>query len=155
MSSSICPWAKGEDYIAYHNNEWGQACYSRQALFEKLCLEGQQAGLSWITVLRKRQAYREAFYAFDAVRIAAMADEEINALLNNADLIRHRLKLYSIRNNAQALLRLEANGTDFVSFLWQFVGAQPIINKPKTMADIPTQTAQSLAMSKALKKGWL
>src|SRR5690554_7820129 len=103
-----CRWAKGDDYLHYHNTEWGVPCHDRNKLFEKLCLEGQQAGLSWITVLRKREHYRACFYNFIPEKIARMTDNSIELLLKDAGLIRSRLKLFSIRKNAQALLAFEA-----------------------------------------------
>lgn len=147
-----CPWAQGDDYLAYHDHEWGVPCYDRRALFEKLCLEGQQAGLSWITVLRKREQYRTRFHQFVPEVVARMSDDELAQYLLDAGLIRHRGKLFGIRQNAQALLALEHTGIDFVSFLWAFVGGQPIINHWSTLADVPTATSASHAMSKALKK---
>ncbi|MEN9465128.1 MAG: hypothetical protein RL217_1309 [Pseudomonadota bacterium] len=147
-----CPWAVGADYIHYHDTEWGVPCFERNKLFEKLCLEGQQAGLSWITVLRKREHYRACFLGFEPERVAAMSDAQIEALLTDTGLIRNRLKLFSIRQNAQALLRLEHDGVDFVQLLWGFVGGSPKVNRPKAMGDIPTQEACSQAMSKYLKK---
>ncbi len=147
-----CRWAKGDDYLHYHNTEWGVPCHDRNKLFEKLCLEGQQAGLSWITVLRKREHYRACFYDFIPEKIARMTDNSIELLLKDAGLIRSRLKLFSIRKNAQALLAFEAQGGHFVDFIWSFVDGKPVINTPVRMADIPTQTPASEAMSKALKK---
>lgn len=147
-----CRWAKGEDYLHYHDTEWGVPCRDRNKLFEKLCLEGQQAGLSWITVLRKRENYRACFYNFEPEKIAQMTDSEINALLENTGLIRSKLKLYSIRKNAQALLAFEEQGGNLVELIWSYVDGKPIINTPTNMADIPTQTETSAAMSKALKK---
>lgn len=147
-----CPWAKGEDYLHYHNTEWGVPCRERNKLFEKLCLEGQQAGLSWITILRKRENYRQCFHGFVPEKVAQMSDAEIEALLQNTGLIRNKLKLYSIRKNALALLEFEKKGGDFVDFIWSFVQGEVIINTPKDMSDIPTQTNASEAMSKALKK---
>lgn len=153
MPLQACSWAQGEDYLHYHDAEWGKPCYNRQKLFEKLCLEGQQAGLSWITILRKREHYRQCFYHFNAEKIAAMSDAELLRFMHDKGLVRNRLKIFSIRNNAQALLTMEAQGINFVAFIWQFVdGGKPIINAPVTIADIPTQTAQSQAMSKALKQ---
>jgi len=152
MMLEACPWAKGEDYLHYHDNEWGVPCYNRQQLFEKLCLEGQQAGLSWITILRKRAHYRRCFHYFDPEKVANMHDNALDALLEDAGLIRNRLKLYSIRTNARALLALEAHGVDFPQFIWQFVDGKPTINQPKSMVDIPTQSSRSKAMSQALKK---
>ena len=147
-----CHWAKGDDYLHYHDTEWGVPCRDRNKLFEKLCLEGQQAGLSWITVLRKRENYRACFHNFVAEKIAQMTDAEINGLLQNTGLIRSKLKLFSIRKNAQALLAFEQKGGDFVDFVWSFVNGQPIINAPTRMAEVPTQTEASIAMSKAFKK---
>ena len=147
-----CRWAKGDDYLHYHNTEWGVPCHDRNKLFEKLCLEGQQAGLSWITVLRKREHYRACFYDFTPEKIARMTDSSIEQLLKDAGLIRSRLKLFSIRKNAQALLAFEAQGGHFVDFIWSFVDGKPVINTPVRMADIPTQTPASEAMSKALKQ---
>ena len=147
-----CRWAKGDDYLHYHNTEWGVPCHDRNKLFEKLCLEGQQAGLSWITVLRKREHYRACFYDFIPEKIARMTDNSIELLLKDAGLIRSRLKLFSIRKNAQALLAFEAQGGHFVDFIWSFVDGKPVINTPVRMADIPTQTSASEAMSKALKQ---
>ena len=147
-----CPWAQGDDYLAYHNQEWGVPCYDRQRLFEKLCLEGQQAGLSWITVLRKRDHYRQCFHQFVPEKIARMTDERIETLLTDTGLIRNRLKLYGIRKNAQALLALEAQGVDFVEFLWQFVGHKPIVNALQSLSEAPAETPEAKAMSKALKK---
>src|SRR5690554_3997034 len=147
-----CRWAKGDDYLHYHNTEWGVPCHDRNKLFEKLCLEGQQAGLSWITVLRKREHYRACFYDFIPEKIARMTDNSIELLLKDAGLIRSRLKLFSIRKNAQALVAFEAQGGHFVDFIWSFVDGKPVINTPVRMADIPTQTPASEAMSKALKQ---
>ncbi|MAD46663.1 MAG: DNA-3-methyladenine glycosylase I [Oceanospirillaceae bacterium] len=147
-----CPWAKGEDYLAYHDNEWGVPSYDRNHLFEKLCLEGQQAGLSWITVLRKRDHYRRCFHHFVPESVARMRDSTLEKCLTDTGLIRNRLKIYAIRTNARALLTLEQQGTDFVEFLWQFVGGKPLINRFTGMADVPAQTEAARAMSKALKK---
>lgn len=147
-----CAWAKGDDYLEYHNKEWGIPNYDRQKLFEKLCLEGQQAGLSWITVLRKRDHYRQCFYGFNPQKIARMTDEQIETLLTDAGLIRNRLKLYGIRKNALALLALEKQGIDFVELLWSFVGGEPVINHFASMTEVPVETAAAKAMSKALKK---
>ncbi|MAK92974.1 MAG: DNA-3-methyladenine glycosylase I [Oleibacter sp.] len=151
-----CPWAQGEDYIAYHDQEWGVPCYDRNRLFEKLCLEGQQAGLSWITVLRKREHYRRCFHRFVPESVARMRDATLEKLLTDSGLIRNRLKIYGIRKNAKALLALEKElhqqGSDFAQFIWQFVGGQPQLNHFHSMADVPAQTAAAEAMSKALKK---
>lgn len=147
-----CPWAQGGDYLHYHDSEWGVPSYDRNKLFEKICLEGQQAGLSWITVLRKREHYRRCFYQFIPEKIVQMSDETLETLLQDTGLIRNRLKIYGIRKNARALLALETQGINFVELLWSFVGGQTQINHPQSMSDIPTETEASKAMSKALKK---
>ncbi|MAQ99253.1 MAG: DNA-3-methyladenine glycosylase I [Oceanospirillaceae bacterium] len=147
-----CPWASGDLYLAYHDNEWGVPCVDRVRLFEKLCLEGQQAGLSWITVLKKRPVYRQRFHGFEPEKVAAMSDADIESCLQDAGLIRHRGKLEAIRLNAQAWLAAEEQGTDMVQWLWSYVGGEPVINHLASLSDAPAQTAQSQAMSKALKK---
>lgn len=151
-SLAPCPWAQGEDYLHYHNTEWGVPCRERNKLFEKLCLEGQQAGLSWITVLRKREHYRDCFYQFVPEKVAQMSDAELEALLQDAGLIRNKLKIYSIRKNALALLTLEEQGINFVEFIWQFVHHKIHTNRFVSMSDVPAQTPASEAMSKTLKK---
>ena len=149
----MCPWpGQHADYIAYHDNEWGVPCYDSGKLFEKLCLEGQQAGLSWLVVLRKREHYRCCFYDFVPQLVARMSDSELDKLMQDPGLIRHRAKLEAIRTNARAYMRLQEQGVDFSAWLWGFVGGQPQVNQFASMADVPTQTAASVAMSKALKK---
>lgn len=148
-----CPWC-GDDplYVAYHDEEWGVPSHDDRHLFEMLCLEGQQAGLSWITVLRKRAAYRAAFHDFDPRRVAAMHDAEIEALLGNAGLIRHRGKLTAIRDNARATLALQAEAGSLSAWLWAFVGGQPLQNRWESYREAPAGTALSDRLSKALKK---
>lgn len=156
QSPAICPWAKCDEYVRYHNQEWGVPCRDDQALFEKICLEGQQAGLSWITVLKKRDHYRACFHQFNPNKIAKMRDDEIEALLLDAGLIRNRLKLYGIRKNALAFLALQKElkkqGLQFNDFIWGFVQNQVKVNRFKQLSDVPVQTDEALAMSKALKK---
>lgn len=147
-----CPWAKGEAYLAYHDNEWGVPCYDDQRLFEKLCLEGQQAGLSWITVLNKRQHYRQCFHQFDAEKIAAMRDDELENYLQDSGLIRNRLKIFAIRKNAQAYLAMCEQGESLAELVWRFVGGKPQVNHFASMHEVPAETAASQAMSKALKR---
>jgi DNA-3-methyladenine glycosylase I len=150
---SRCPWpGQHEDYIAYHDHEWGVPCHDSRQLLEKLCLEGQQAGLSWLVVLRKREHYRRCFHDFDPQRVAQMTDLELNRLVQDPGLIRHRGKLQAIRGNAQAFLRLQEQGVDFADWLWNFVGGRSRINHFVEMSEVPTQTAESRAMSKALKQ---
>ena len=126
--------------------------YDDQKMFEFLMLEGAQAGLSWITVLRKREAYRKAFDNFDPVRIARYSEAKKAKLLLNPGIIRNRLKIESVVRNARAYLDLQEQGESFSDFLWQFVGGEPKQNRRRTLADIPASTPESDAMSKALKK---
>jgi DNA-3-methyladenine glycosylase I len=148
-----CGWCSDDPlYQTYHDEEWGRPQYDPIKLFEKICLEGQQAGLSWITVLRKREHYRKRFFDFDPVRIAAITDEDLGELVTDAGLIRHIGKLSAIRDNAKAYLAMQAQGIDFSTWAWSFVGGQTIVNHLDNYRDAPTKTAQSLALSKALKK---
>lgn len=148
-----CSWANGSEiYQRYHDQEWGKPEYNSLKLFEKICLEGQQAGLSWITVLKKREAYREAFFQFDPAKIAQMQEADIDRLMQNVGLIRHRKKLEAIVKNAKAYLQMQQNGEDFSQFIWAFVGGKPQINDVPNLATVPAKTAISTAMSKALKK---
>lgn len=146
-----CEWVNADPlYEHYHDFEWGKIQRDGQKLFEKICLEGQQAGLSWITVLKKRDEYRRCFYDFNPHQIITITD--IEPLLQNSGLIRHSAKLKAIINNAHAYLSMQQNGEDFASFIWSFVNDQPIINHYKHLSEVPTQTEISRAMSKALKK---
>ena len=148
-----CDWVdNSEIYTHYHDTEWGKPEFDSQKLFEKLCLEGQQAGLSWITILKKRENYRQAFFNFNPHKIAQMQATDIDTLMENSGLIRHRKKLEAIVRNAQAYIAMEANGEDFSQFIWSFVGGKPRINDVPNSAIIPTKTVTSLAMSKALKQ---
>lgn len=152
-SLPACPWPGNHvDYQQYHDTEWGLPCYNSQKLFEKLCLEGQQAGLSWLVVLRKREHYRSCFYNFDPQQVAAISDAQLDKLVQDPGLIRHRAKLAAIRTNAQAYLKLAEQGVNFAQWLWNFVGGQPKVNHWRSMDEVPTQTAESKAMSKALKQ---
>ena len=152
MELTPCPWAQGEDYLDYHDNEWGVPQYDAQKLFEKLCLEGQQAGLSWITVLRKRDRYRQQFFDFDPKKIAKLSDADIEQRLQDTGLIRNKLKLFGIRKNALAYLKLVEEGVGFSEWIWSFIGGEPVINRFASMKEIPTETDEAKAMSKALKK---
>jgi DNA-3-methyladenine glycosylase I len=145
-----CFWCTDDPlYIAYHDQEWGVPQRDPQVLFELLLLEGFQAGLSWITVLKKRERYREVLFGFDVQRLAGLTDEYIeNTLMQDAGIIRNRLKLQAVRKNAQAWLKLE----DPSALLWSFVGGQPKINHFCERAQVPAVTAEAEAMSKALKK---
>ncbi len=148
-----CAWAGDSPiYIDYHDNEWGKPQFDSQKLFEKICLEGQQAGLSWITVLKKRDAYRAAFHHFEPKNVAKMTASDIDELMQNAGLIRHRAKLEAIVKNANAFLEMEKRGENFSDFIWSFVNHRPIINDVPDLSVVPAKTEISKAMSKALKK---
>lgn len=148
-----CGWVSQDPlYIDYHDKEWGVAQSSNQKLFEMICLEGQQAGLSWITVLKKRENYRRCFYNFDPVRVAAMQDDDVERLLQDAGIIRHRGKIQAIIGNARAYLAMQQQGEDFADFVWSFVDHQVRMTQAATLAEIPTSTPESDALSKALKK---
>ncbi len=148
-----CPWVTQDaEYIAYHDQQWGRPVNDSLELFEKLCLDGQQAGLSWITILKRTASYRRAFADFDPVRIAAFTDADVERLLQDTGIIRNRLKVQSIIKNARAYLAMQAEGVDFAEFLWAFVGGKSQINHWQSMRDAPTSTPESDAMSKALKK---
>lgn len=148
-----CHWP-GEDplYCAYHDEEWGVAEYDSRALYEKLVLDGFQAGLSWITILRKRDNFRKAFHGFEPARIARYGEKDIVRLLGDAGIIRHRGKIEGTISNARAYLAFGERGEDFSDFLWDFVGGKPIVNRWSTGDRIPAETDESNAMSKALKK---
>lgn len=148
-----CPWCEGFDlYRDYHDREWGVPLRDDRALFELLILEGAQAGLSWSTVLKKREHYRHVFDGFDPERIARYDAAKVAALLADPGIIRNRAKVAATIGNAQAWLAMRAAGQSFSDFLWQFVGGQPIVNHWQSMAEVPAKTAQSDAMSKALAK---
>jgi DNA-3-methyladenine glycosylase I len=146
-----CPWC-GTDplYMAYHDAEWGRPERDARKLFELLILEAFQAGLSWITILRKRETFRAAFQGFEPEVISTWGEPEVARLLQDPGIIRHRGKIEATIRGAQAFLRIEAM-QGFSPFLWSFVGGQPILNHPTRLGDVPGQTAQSQAMSKALK----
>ncbi|XP_063541539.1 DNA-3-methyladenine glycosylase 1-like [Cydia strobilella] len=147
-----CDWLNQDPiYIAYHDEEWGKPQYDELKLFEMLCLEGQQAGLSWITVLKKRDHYRKLFYNFNPSKIAKLRESNVETYLKDPGIVRHKGKLESIINNAKCFLKMEAEGDNFSEFIWDFVDHKPIINSWSTHRDIPTETAHSKAMSKALK----
>ena len=148
-----CAWP-GDDplYIAYHDEEWGMPVYDDQALFAKLLLDGAQAGLSWITILRKRQNYYDAFDNFDPEKMALYDDARIAELLANPGIVRNRLKVNAFVRNAQAYLKIQAELGSFSDYLWRFVGGAPIINAWKIMAELPAKSTESELMSKDLKK---
>jgi DNA-3-methyladenine glycosylase I len=145
-----CAWAKGDFYVAYHDQEWGVPVHDDRRLFEFLILEGAQAGLSWITILKKRENYRKAFDNFDARKIARYDARKIRSLLSNAGLVRNRLKIRSAVLNAKAFLAVQKEFGSFDRYIWQFVGGKPFRNHWKSLKEIPAQTAESDAMSKDL-----
>jgi DNA-3-methyladenine glycosylase I len=141
-----------ELYADYHDHEWGVAVHDDQRLFEMLILEGAQAGLSWETVLKKREGYRKAFHYFDPVKVASMRDDELEALLHNPEIIRNRLKIYSTRKNARVFLSIQKEFGSFDRYLWNFVKGKPIINHWRQLKEIPATSPESDALSKDLKK---
>ena len=148
-----CSWC-GDDplYVQYHDEEWGVPIYDDQLLFAKLILDGAQAGLSWITILRKRENYWQAFDQFDPEKIARYDEAKIAELLQNPGIVRNRLKVNSAVKNARGYLNIMEKEGSFSDFLWQFVNGRPIQNAWQTMSNIPAETKESQAMSKALKK---
>ena len=150
---SRCPWA-GTDplYVHYHDTEWGVPVYDDQKLFEFLTLEGAQAGLSWITVLRKRENYRKAFANFDVKKVARFTPAKVEELMKNEGIIRNRLKITSTITNAQAFLKVVKEFGSFHEYQWSFVKGKPIQNKRKSLKDVPATSPESDAFSKDLKK---
>ncbi len=147
-----CEWAGPEQiYIDYHDTEWGVPEYDSRALWEKLILDGFQAGLSWITILKKRDAFREAFQGFDPHVIATWGEEDVQRLLGNAGIIRHRGKIEATITNAQAWLRMEEQG-GFDKFMWDYVGGASLQNRFQLQSEVPPKTALSEQVSKDLKK---
>ncbi|AWG20400.1 DNA-3-methyladenine glycosylase [Flavobacterium faecale] len=148
-----CNWCLSSDiYKEYHDNEWGKPVYDDETIFEFLLLETFQAGLSWITILNKRENFRTAFDQFDYKKIALYDDEKIAALLQDAGIIRNKLKVYSAVTNAQAFLKIQKDFGTFSNYIWGFVSGIPIINSPQSLKDVPATTPLSDAISKDLKK---
>lgn len=141
-----------EFYAQYHDDEWGVPVHDDRHLFEMLILEGAQAGLSWETILKRREGYRKAFYDFDPNKVASMSDEELDALLKNEQIIRNRLKVYGARQNARVFLEIQREFGSFDSYLWAFVDGKPIVNRWRTFQEVPAKTRESDALSKDLKK---
>ncbi len=151
---SRCGWGDWNDplYLRYHDVEWGTPSRERTHLFEMMVLEGAQAGLSWTTILRKRDGYRDAFAGFEPERVAAFTPEDVDRLMLDAGIVRNRAKIESAIDNARAVLALEAAGTPFVEHLWSFVGGSPIQNGFTASGQLPAESDESRAMSKDLKK---
>ncbi len=148
-----CPWP-GDDplYIAYHDEEWGVPEHDDRALFEKLLLDGFQAGLSWITILRKRDNFRRAFDGFDPERIARYTPRKLEALRNDAGIVRNRQKISASVTNARAFLEIRQEPGGFDRYLWRFTGGKPVVNRWRSLAEVPAQTPASEAMSRDLMK---
>ena len=153
MTKTRCSWPKDDStYLAYHDEEWGVPIYDDLKLFEMLILEGTQAGLSWITILKRRQNYRDVYDLFDPEIMAAWKESKINALCANKDIIRNRLKIIAARGNARAYIKILEEFTSFREFIWSFVNHKPVTNFWNTLDETPVQTLESEMMSNALKK---
>jgi DNA-3-methyladenine glycosylase I len=148
-----CPWVDldKEDYVAYHDAEWGVPVHDDQRQFEFLTLESAQAGLSWYTVLRKRENYRECFAGFDPERVARFSDDQVEALLQNPGIIRNRLKVKAAVHNARCFLDVQSEFGSFDTYIWRFVDGRPIVNQLRTAEDYPATSSASDALSKDLK----
>jgi len=149
-----CAWAESgnELYIQYHDREWGVPVHEDRKQFEFLILEGAQAGLSWSTVLNKREGYRKAFANFDPVKVARFREKKIETLIQNPSIIRNRLKITSAVSNARAFLAIQKEYGSFDTYIWAFVGGKPLQNRWKTMAEVPATSPESDALSKDLKQ---
>ncbi len=149
-----CAWVPKDkpDYAAYHDREWGVPVHDDQTLFEMLILEGAQAGLSWYTILRRREGYRAAFREFDPAKVACLTDAQLEKILATGDIIRNRLKVFSTRKNAQAFLAIQEEFGTFDAYVWRFVGGKPRVNRPQSMKEVPARSAESDALAKDLKK---
>ncbi|WP_148612085.1 DNA-3-methyladenine glycosylase I [Aeromonas sobria] len=148
-----CAWVtRDAEYIAYHDQQWGRPVYDPRELFAKLCLDGQQAGLSWLTILKRTGSYYRAYADFDPVLIARFDEQDVERLMQDTGIIRNRLKVQSIIRNARTYLALQEQGIDFADYLWGFVGGAPMVNQRQGNGDIPATSKESDAMAKALKK---
>ncbi len=141
-----------EFYAEYHDREWGRPVHDDQHLFEMLILEGAQAGLSWETILKRRESYRVAFHQFDPLRVASMSDSELEDLLENPGVIRNRLKIYAARQNARVFLNIQQEFGSFDDYLWRFVNGRPVVNNWKNLKEIPAVTSESNTLSRDLKR---
>ena len=152
MEPVSCPWPTTDLYVAYHDEEWGVPVHDDRRLFEFLVLEGAQAGLSWETILCKREAYRRAFAGFDPVRVAAFGPGDVERLLGDAGIVRNRRKVESAVANARAFLAVQREFGSFDAYLWRFVGGRPVRNAWREMAEVPARTPESEAMSRDLRR---
>jgi DNA-3-methyladenine glycosylase I len=147
-----CDWAKGDLYVAYHDQEWGVPVHDDRRLFEFLILEGAQAGLSWITILKKRENYRQAFDGFDPKKVAKYDSRKVSELLSDPGIVRNRLKVQSAIQNAKAFLAIQKEFGSFDAYIWRFVGGKPLQNKRKSLKELPARTEISDAISRDLLK---
>jgi DNA-3-methyladenine glycosylase I len=147
-----CAWARTPLEIAYHDAEWGMPVHDDRTLFEFLTLEGAQAGLSWLTILRKRAAYRKAFSGFDPANVARFTPARVERLMQDAGIVRNRLKIESTVTNARAFLAVQKEFGSFDAYVWQFVGGAPLVNRRASLAEVPARTAESDALSRDLKR---
>jgi DNA-3-methyladenine glycosylase I len=147
-----CAWARDPLDIRHHDEEWGVPCHDDQRLFEMLILEGAQAGLSWLTILRKRENYRRAFAAFDPGAVARFTARDVQRLLNNPGIVRNRAKIEAAIANARAFLAVQREFGSFDRYLWAFVDGRPIVNSPRSLRDLPAETPLSQALSKDLTR---
>jgi DNA-3-methyladenine glycosylase I len=146
-----CPWCLGfDEYKKYHDEEWGIPVHDDRIHFEFLILEGAQAGLSWSTILKKREGYRKAFADFDPAKVARFTEKKLEKMLLDPGIVRNRLKVYAAVNNAKQFLKVQKEFGSFDKYIWQFVGGKPIVNKRKTMKEVPATTPESDALSKDL-----
>lgn len=153
MTITRCGWATTDPlYVQYHDEEWGVPVHDDRKFFEMICLEGAQAGLSWITILRKRENYRVAFDHFDVVKVAGYGGDKVAALLQNAGIVRNKLKVNAFIKNARAFLAVQTAFGSFDNYIWRFVNGTPILNHWATLREIPPQTIEAQAMSKDLQK---
>ncbi|MBO0682613.1 MAG: DNA-3-methyladenine glycosylase I [Candidatus Dormibacteraeota bacterium] len=152
-SRQRCPWGTSDPaYLAYHDEEWGAPSHDDRHLFELLLLEGAQAGLSWLTILRRRDGYRHAFAGFEPAAVAAFDDRRVTRLLEDRGIVRNRAKIEAAVANARAALEVQEEFGSLDAFLWRFVGGRPIVGRRRTLADMPAETAESQAMSRELKR---
>lgn len=153
MERIRCEWAGSDPlYVQYHDTEWGRPVHDERTWFEFLTLEGAQAGLSWITILRKRAAYRQAFANFEPQAVAAFGEADAARLMNDAGIVRNRLKIRSAIQNAQAFLKVQAAFGSFDAYMWQFVDGHPLVNSWRSLAEIPAKTPLAERMSKDLRQ---
>ena len=153
MTAGRCSWAESSPAMrSYHDREWGVPSHDDRYLFEMLILEGAQAGLSWATILNRRDGYRRAFAKFDPVKVAALTDLRLEQLRQDPTIIRNRLKIYGTRTNARAFLKVQAEFGSFAKYLWAWVDGVPVVHRPRTLAEVPATTDLSDRISKDLKR---